>query len=88
MFWVYALHSISRSLSTGEPHHDPAAKESTILIFNSHWETQNQYGDCGHRLVLILSYNSNRWMPDDLVFVYDWRNAVKTMVGPFINSIQ
>ena len=42
----------------------------------------------GNRLVLILSYNSNRWMPDDLVFVYDWRNAVKTMVGPFINSIQ
>jgi hypothetical protein len=74
-------------LSTGEPH--PAAKESTIYIFNSAWDRPKISMEIvGERLVLILSYIPNRWMPDDLVFVYDWRNAVKTMVGLFINSIQ
>jgi hypothetical protein len=43
----------------------------------------------GDRLVLILSYRrNNHWMPNDLVFVYDWRNAVQTMVGPFVNFIR
>lgn len=78
---TYDIKIVLFKLSTGEPH--PAAKESTIDVFNSHWDLP---GICievvGDRLVLILPYSNNHWMPDDLVFVYDWRNAVQTMVGP------
>lgn len=72
-------------LSTGEPH--PAAKESTIHVLNSHWDSPTIGIEIvGDRLVLILSYHNNL-RPDDRVFVYDWRNAVQTMVCSFIDPI-
>jgi hypothetical protein len=90
ILWDQALHTISKLLfkiSTGEPH--PAAKESTIHVFNSRWDMPGiDIQIVGDLLVLILSYRHNHWTADDLVFVYDWRNAVQTMVGPLINSFQ
>ena len=84
---TYEIKIVFFKLSTQEPH--PAAKESTIHVFNSRWQKPAIGIEIvGDRLVLILTYRDNDSMPDDLVFVYDWRKAVQTMVGPFINSIQ
>ena len=78
---TYDINIVLFKLSTGEPH--PAAKESTIHVYNSHWDSPGIGIEIvGDHLVLILTYHNN-WMPDDLVFVYDWRNAVQTMVRPF-----
>ena len=75
----YDLKIVLFKLSTGERH--PAAKESTIHVFNSPWDRPKIGIEIvGDRLVLILAYHSNPWTPDDHVFVYDWRNAVQTMV--------
>ena len=83
---TYDIKIVLFKLSTGEPH--PAAKESTIHVFNSQWERPAIGMEIvGDRLVLILTYRREHWAPDDLIFVYDWRNAVQTMVRPFINSI-
>lgn len=80
---TYDINIVLFKLSTGEPH--PAAKESTIHVFKSHWDGPGIGIEIvGDHLVLILTYhNQLEWKPDDLVFVYDWCNAVQTMVRPF-----
>jgi hypothetical protein len=84
---TYDIKIVLFKLSTGEPH--LAAKESTIHVFNLHWASAGVGIEIvGDRFVLILTYDPNHWMLDDFVFVYDWRNAVKIMVVPFINSIR
>jgi len=76
---TYDIKLVLLKLSTGKPH--PAAKESTILVLNSRWDRPGISVEIvGDRLVLILSYHDNPWMPHDRVYIYDWRNAVLKMV--------
>ena len=78
---TYDISLVLFKLSTGEPH--PAAKASTIHVLTSEWDRPAIGVEIvGDRLVLILSFHHNPWLPDDRVFVYDWRNAEVKMVCP------
>ncbi|KAF8815658.1 hypothetical protein BYT27DRAFT_7238326 [Phlegmacium glaucopus] len=71
---TYDIKLVLFKLSTGEPH--PAAKESTILVLNSQWESPRISVEIvGDHLVLILTHHHNHWIPHDRVYIYDWCNA-------------